>query len=123
MGEEIELLKDDADPEAASMQGIGNDHWLPPEHHGAAVGLVDPGQHLHDGRLAGPVLPDYGVDLPPGNAEGDVVDSGDTPKPLHHVVEADHVVAGDGVIGHLADLWLRSEGKDQSPRSLDLRAW
>ena len=100
MGEEIELLKDDADPEPAGMEGIGDDDRFAAQHQRAAVRLVDAGQHLHDGRLAGAVLPHHGVDLAAADAEGDVVDGGDASESLDHVIEPDDLVLGGWGRGH-----------------------
>ncbi len=63
VGKEIQLLEDDADAELPGLQGIADDHRFATQDERPAIRLVDAGQHLHDRRLAGAVLPDDGVDL------------------------------------------------------------
>ena len=66
VGKEIQLLEDDADAELPGLQGIADDHRFAAQDERAAVRLIDAGQHLHDRRLAGAVLPDDRVDLAAG---------------------------------------------------------
>src|SRR5690606_8543293 len=60
-----ELLGDDGDPGALAVRGPGEppgfaaDQYLP----GVGAVRVDPAEHLHQGRLARPVLPGQRVDL------------------------------------------------------------
>ena len=86
VGDQAEVLVDEVEGgarlAAAEHAAVGAEHL-----DRARVHLVDPGQHLHQGRLAGAVLADHGDDLPrpdlereiaqrlrPGEGLGDVLD-------------------------------------------------
>ena len=103
VGKEIQLLEDDADAELPGLQGIADDHRFAAQDERPAVRLIDAGQHLHDRRLAGAVLPHDGVDLAGGNPERHVVDGGDAAEALGDAVQPDDVrCRGRSVMAKLA---------------------
>jgi hypothetical protein len=60
---EAQFLVDEHDAHSLGMQRIGHHRGLLADVDRAFVGLVQPAQHLHQGRLAGAVLAHQGMDL------------------------------------------------------------
>src|SRR5690606_30185944 len=71
--QEVELLVDDADATLLRLTGMVELHRLAIEHDLPGIRLVDPGDDLHQGRLAGTVLAHDGMDLARKDVEVDVV--------------------------------------------------
>ncbi len=63
LGQEVELLEDGGDPGVLGLEGVGEGDGAAAQLDGAGVGGVDAGEDLHQGGLAGAVLPHHGVDL------------------------------------------------------------
>jgi len=76
------LLVDHGDARVDGVGGRGQVERTAVEQHLARVGAVHPGQHLHDRRLAGTVLPDECVDLPGVQGERHVADGRHRPEGL-----------------------------------------
>ncbi len=93
VGEEVQLLKDDADALLPGLSWIANDHRLSTQHKRPAVRLIDAGQHLHDGRLAGAVLSNDSMNLGRSDTERHVVNGGDAAETLGHMVEPDDLIS------------------------------
>ena len=72
VGDLVELLVDGGDAGDLRLAGRGEVDRLALEDHLAGVALVDAGQDLHQGGLAGAVLADQGVDLALADVEVDV---------------------------------------------------
>ena len=70
---EIELLIDDGDAEVLRLAGAVEDDRLTVEDDLAAVRLIDPGEDLHQGALAGAVLADEPEDFAGMDFETDVL--------------------------------------------------
>jgi hypothetical protein len=68
-----EMLVDHADAQLDGLAGRVDLLGLAPDQDLALVGLLQPVQHLHQGRLAGPVLADQGVDRALGHLQVDLV--------------------------------------------------
>jgi hypothetical protein len=85
LGHQAELLVDDADAARAAVLGVAERHLLPVEQEPAAVRAHRPGDHLHQGRLAGPVLPEQGVHFAGVDAE---VDPGECLDPRVALLDA-----------------------------------
>ncbi len=75
VGHEVELLIDDGDAEVLRLAGAVEDDRLAVEDDLAAVRLVDPGEDLHQGALAGAVLADEPEDFAGMDFETDVLQS------------------------------------------------
>ena len=63
VGQQVELLVDDRDARRLRLDGVGEADLLAVDQDLAPVLVVHAGQHLHQRRLAGAVLPDDRVDL------------------------------------------------------------
>ena len=63
VGEESGVLMDDGDTAAASIEGAMQDNLLAGNAKKAAVGLVDAGQDLDEGRFASAILANKGMDF------------------------------------------------------------
>ena len=74
---QVQLLVDHADAEVERGPRVGDLDRLALEADLAAIGLVDAGQDLHEGRLAGAVLTDERVDLPRSQLEGRIDERAD----------------------------------------------
>ena len=68
-----EVLVDHADAQLDGLAGRVDDLGLAPDQDLALVGLLQAVEHLHQGRLAGAVLADQGVDLALGHLQVDLV--------------------------------------------------
>jgi hypothetical protein len=80
---ERELLVDDGDPEALGRErAVDHDRLAVEPDLAARIGLVGPGQDLHQGRLAGPVLAHQGVNLARVDLQRDVRKGFDARKGL-----------------------------------------
>lgn len=82
--DEVHLLVDRGDTGLLRLERPGEGDLLPGQPQLALVGLVDAGQHLDQGGLAGSVLPHQCVGLPGAQGEGDVVEGDDAREPLAH---------------------------------------
>ena len=95
MRDEMKFLMDEAD--AGLVHGLRRDRvqGAPADRDRAGIRLVDAGQDLDDGRLAGAVLADEAVDLARPDLEAGAVEGADTRKGLDDVAQAegdlDHV--------------------------------
>ena len=69
--------------------GCGNEPRLPSTTHLAAGRVLDPGQHLDDGRLAGAVLAEKADDLAGTEREREVLDRGHAEEALGDVAQFD----------------------------------
>ena len=78
------------------MERRADDDRLPVEHDRPAVRPLDAGEDLDEGRLAGSVLTDEGVDLTPGDGEVDVLEGVDARKGLVDTFHDDDVAGGQG---------------------------
>ena len=79
----------------AGIGGCGNaaQHDVPaPQHGPAAVGWIEPGEHLQQGRLAGTVLADETDNLLRPDLDGDVVKRLDSRKCLVQMFSTEHQV-------------------------------
>ena len=74
-------------PRSSASRGLPRCEPLAVPVHRAGVGLDDPGEHLEQRGLAGAVLPDEGVRLPLGDAEGDAAQRLDGAERLPDVCE------------------------------------
>jgi len=76
LGDQGELLVDDDDAERLAGPDVGELGFLPVEQDQALVlpVRIDPAEHLHEGRLARPVLADEGMDLAATHGQIDVVE-------------------------------------------------
>lgn len=89
-------------------------------------GPVHPGQHLDQGGLAGAVLPEQAVHLTGAHLQLHPVQGPYAREGLHHVGEAQHHLARDGVGGRLDqrsichDDLLGLLGHDASPKATSL---
>ncbi len=76
LGEQVELLVDDAHAGGASLTGVGEDVLDAVELEHAVGRRVHAGDDLHERRLAGTVLADDGVHLTGGHVEVDALQHG-----------------------------------------------
>jgi hypothetical protein len=97
VGHQVELLMDDADPELERMLGRHGLVGLAVEEELARVGRIDPGQELHQRRLARAVLAHDREDLAGAQVEVHVVERLDTRKALAHPL---HVQQQRALVGH-----------------------
>ena len=77
----------------------------------ALVGLVEPVEDVHQGRLAGAVLAEQGVHLARPQVEVDVVVGDDSRKALRDPAKLE-----DGGLFHRGDSMLRAERRRKRPR-------
>ncbi len=97
-GHEREVLVDHADPAGDGVARRAERHGLPVEAQLSLVGLVEPGQDVHERGLAGAVLAEQRVDLARADVEIDVVVGEDAREGLD---DADGLEGGgDGWGGH-----------------------
>ena len=81
--EEAALLEDDGDPGPLGVMLVGEGGELATiPFQGPAVGMMDPGQDMHEGALAGPVLSDQGMDLAAADLQVDSVECADARESL-----------------------------------------
>ncbi len=85
---QAQLLVDHGDPVLPGHRGGGQAHLPAVQQDGAGVVVEGPREHLHQGGLARPVLPDQGVHLPRAQVEIDVVHGQGAGKPLGHPLHA-----------------------------------
>ena len=79
IGEQQRLLVDGRQPARLRLLGVGKAHGRAAHDHFPGVAPFDAGEDLDEGRLAGAVLADQGVDLARMERQGDV------PERLRHV--------------------------------------
>lgn len=82
---QVQLLVDEADPVPVGHLGVVHDHLLPVQEDLPGGGLVAARQHIHQGGLAGPVLPQQAQHRPRLYGDGHVVHRPGGPE-LHHNV-------------------------------------
>ena len=75
VGEQAQLLVDNADSPCAGVVGVPEGHLLALHIHFPGGGLLNAGDHLHQGGFARPVLANEHVDLTPQQVKGDLVQS------------------------------------------------
>lgn len=85
-----ELLVDDADSGRLRLGGVGEGAGGAVEGEPPAVRNVLPGEDLHQGRLAGAVLPHQGVHLARPQVEIDVVEDAHPQETLGHALHRQH---------------------------------
>lgn len=90
VGQERELLVDDADSGGLGLRGMGEGLLGAVQSDGALVGNVLAREDLHQGGLSRAVLPDERVHLARGEVEGDPVQHPYTEKALGHAVHRQH---------------------------------
>ncbi len=83
--EQLDVLERARDPAPHDAVRRRTQKALAGEAHAAGVGLVEPGDHVEEGGLAGAVRADQPDDLPRVDVERDVVDRDDPPEPPRHV--------------------------------------
>ncbi len=93
VGHQVQLLVDDADAQLLRRFRARDDDLVALETNGPGVGLVDPAEHLHEGRLAGSVLADQRVDLARVQLERRLVERVDTRKVLGDALHLDEGLA------------------------------
>ena len=71
--DQLEVLVHHADAQLDGIRRTAEVHRFAPNEDLAGVGLVQPVQHVHQGRLAGAVLAEQAVDLPGAELEVDVL--------------------------------------------------
>jgi hypothetical protein len=77
LGDEGQLLVDGGDAVALGVAAVLEADRLAVDRDGAGVGLVEAGEHLDQGALAGPVLADQRVDLADSHLEVDTTEGRD----------------------------------------------
>ncbi len=100
-----EVLVHHADAGGDRLLGVAADVLDAVDDDRALIGLQQPVQHVHQGRLAGPVLPQQAVDLAGHDVQVDAVVGHQRPEPLGDAPQLETVAAsscGDrrGVRGH-----------------------
>ncbi len=93
--DEVELLVDRRDPEVHRGLRVGEAYLLPLPADGAFVGLVDPGEDLDEGRLAGAVLAEEAVHLAGADVEVHPTECDHSRETLHDV---GHAQEGGGAV-------------------------
>ena len=93
--DEVELLVDRRDPEVHRGLRVGEAHLLALPGDGALVGLVDPGEDLDEGRLAGAVLAEEAVHLAGADVEVHPAECDHSRETLHDV---GHAQEGRGAV-------------------------
>ena len=89
----VELLVDHGDSVVDRLAGRGDGDRLAVDPDGAGVGGVDAHEDLHEGGLAGAILPHEGVDLAGAQVEGDGAQDADAGERL---VDVEHLENGGG---------------------------
>ncbi len=74
LGEEVELLVDDAHPPLLRLAGVAEADLFAVEEDRPRVGLIGADEDLHQGALAGAVLADDGMDLTGHDVEIDRIE-------------------------------------------------
>ena len=87
VGEQVELLVDDADAGMARLQGMGEGDHLTVEGDRATARLMSAGDDLHQRRLAGSVLADDGMDLAGDDVEVDIGEHRYAVETLRHAAQ------------------------------------
>ena len=87
VGEQRRLLVDHRDPAARDAAGPAEHRRLAVDAQLAAVGLMDAGEDLHQGRLAGAVLAEQGVHLATAQQDRSVDERADRAERLRRTVE------------------------------------
>src|SRR5665648_740260 len=102
VGAQRELLVDDHDAVVLAVPDPAELDRLALEGDLAVIGAVrvHPGENLHQGGLACPVLPANRVNLPRADRERDVLQREDTRKGLGDRAHLEDDVVGHGVVGH-----------------------
>ena len=105
--DQVDVLVDGDDAARQRIVGAAQAQRLAVQRQGAGIGRVEPGQHLGQGRLAGPVLADQAVHAAGAHREVDA------PQRLHAgegFHDASAVEEARGRIGH------RSQANGRAPR-------
>ena len=84
---QVQLLVDHRDAGLDGVPGGAEVHAPAAQFQVAGGGAVGPGEDLEQGRLAGAVLADQGVDLPLAQLEGDLVQRLDAREALRHLLD------------------------------------
>jgi len=98
LGQQAELLVDDADPGPARLDRMPEGDGLAAKLDLAFVGPVDAAEHLHQGRLAGAVLPADRMNFPGMAVEADIVErphAGETLADAAHRQDGRFLAHGD----------------------------
>ena len=94
------------------------------KHDVARVGFVDPGQHLYQRRLAGPVLAEQRVDLAAADVEVDMIErdrAGESlDEPAHHEQRRLAAVGAD-LLNTIHDRFYRRNGVATIPAGISRR--
>ena len=90
---QFEVLVDHADAQIQRIAGGADGNSLVPHVDLALIGVVDAGDHVHQGRLAAAVFPQQGQDLAPAHAQRDILVSHHRAKGLGDVLQT-HGVFG-----------------------------
>jgi hypothetical protein len=88
-GDEAELLVDHGDAKVLGGLGRGNGDRLAGELNHPFVRLVDAIEDLHQGRLAGAILADQGVDLAAGDLEVDPLEGANAGERFGDALDAE----------------------------------
>ena len=86
---QVQFLMDDADAEVLRGARAGQRHWLAVDEDLAGIRLVDPRQHLHQGRLAGAVFAHQRMDLAGAQVETRAAQRMDARKVLFDAAHLD----------------------------------
>src|SRR4051794_10817898 len=107
MRKQIQLLKHNTDAELSRVEWIGNRDRLSAQINRPVIWLVHPRQHLHQGRLPGPILTNDRVNLPALNRETDIIQCQHTTKPFGNLLPANHLCRGlCDRCGHWCASWI-----------------
>ena len=79
---QFEMLVDHTDPVAEGIPGGTDRDFLPVDKDLPFIGVVDPGKHIHEGRLSAAVFSENGEDLAPSDIQIDVIISDDRAESL-----------------------------------------
>jgi hypothetical protein len=90
LGQEGELLVDDADPVRLRLMRIAEPHRPPVQQQLAAIRRIDAAEHLHQGGLARPVGPDDRVYLAAVAVQRDILEYGGAEEPLGDLLHREH---------------------------------
>ena len=93
---QLEMLMDHADAQRQCVAGGADIHHLVPHIDFAFVGVIDTGDHVHQGGFAGPVLPQKGEDLAPADFQSHIMVGRHFAKGLGDVFQPDGILR----VGH-----------------------
>ena len=89
---QLEVLVHHADAQVVGIVGVADAHLLPVHADLALFRLIQAEQHAHQGRLAGTVFTQQGVDLALFKLQGDVIIGDDTGEALGNVQHFYYIV-------------------------------